>query len=183
MTLPTFKKKAQKPWLDLAIFAAVFVFVGFSVHMLFGFVRRGEGNLTKATLPVRETLPLDTGSAARKLASPSRAKVEGASTEVLRIPCLSQLTQRKLTSGARLVQLHAPACDEDLKSPSTWTGTNESSGEEIVVFVNPKEKTLSTSYFSLQEGVNRLVFTQEGAKGLKHLKAGRRVESLEVRKP
>lgn len=174
MSLPTIPKKAQKPWLDIGIFALVFAFVGFSVHMLLGFVRRAE--VKASTAAVRETLPLDTKSGARRPASPSPTAVPiGAATEVLRLPCLGQAKLGKLSSEARQLQIHAPACAEDLKKPRSWTGMNETSGEEILVFVNEKEKTFSTSYFSLQAGVNKLVFTQD-AKGAK------RTETLEVLK-
>lgn len=170
MTLPTNPKKAQKPWLDVAIFALVVGFLGFSVQMLLGFARRGEVKVSTAA--VKETLPLD-GASARKPASPSVSPAVvrdiGVSTAVLRLPCLGQAKGGKLSSDARQLQIHAPACDNDLKQPRAWKGLNESSGEEILVFVNPKEKTFSTSYFALQAGVNKLVFTHE-----------RRVETIEV---
>lgn len=172
MTLPTNpQKKPQKPWLDLGIFALVFAFVGFSVYMLLAFVRRGEVKVTTAA--VKETLSLDPKSDARKPASPSPTAVAaGIATEVLRLPCLGQVKSAsigKISSQARQLQIHAPACADDLKHPRAWTGVNETSGEEILVFVNAKEKTFSTSYFSLQAGVNKLVFTHE-----------KRVEKLEV---
>lgn len=182
MTLPTNPKKAQKPWIDIAVFAAVIVFLGFSVHMLLGFARRGEATLAKPEAPVKETkaLALDTNSAARRPASPSPAKIEaGTSTEVLRLPCVGQVKGGKLSSEARQLQLHAEACAEDLKFPAAWKGINESSGEEIIVFVNTKEKTFSTSYFSLHEGVNKLVFTHDTGTG-RGAKVGKRVETIVV---
>ena len=174
MSLPTNPKKAQKPWLDIAIFAAVFAFVGFSVYMLLAFVRRGEVKVTTAAL--KEPLPLDTNGGSRRPASPSPTAVPaGTATEVLRLPCLGQAKLGKISSEARQLQIHAPACAADLKQPRSWTGKNESSGEEILVFVNEKEKTFSTSYFSLQAGVNKLVFTHD-------TKGAKRTETLEVEK-
>jgi hypothetical protein len=48
---------------------------------------------------------------------------------------------------------------------ASWKGTNATTGEEILVFVNPKEKTLATSYFTLKEGLNELVFEQDEGNG------------------
>ncbi len=174
MTLPTKAPKAQKPWLDITIFAVVFGFLAFSLYMLLGFVRKSDATLTKSVVPVKATLPLD--ATYRKPSSASPAGAAGQSTEVLRLPCVAQAKGARLSSAAKQIQIHAAACDEDIKQPNAWKGVNESSGEEILVFVNPKEKVLSTSYFTLQAGVNRLVFTHKLGK------SGSRTELIEISK-
>jgi len=171
MSLPLKQKKSQSPWLDLAIFTCVLVFLGYSVHVaLLSFARHGNEKQTLPSAPatLSASPPLKRAPAATEIA----AKL-GAATEVLRIPCLHQAA-RKFTSEANLLQIHAPACDEDILSANGWKAANESSGEEIMIFVNSKEKTLSTSYFRLKEGVNRLVFTHELGSG------AAKVQKLEV---
>ena len=63
-----------------------------------------------------------------------------------------------------MMQIHSPFCEGDLKLGAQWRARNETSGEEILVFVNQKERTFSTNYFSLQEGSNRIVFERSAGK-------------------
>jgi hypothetical protein len=153
MRLSPKEKKPQSAWQDIAIFAAVLAFLCFSVNILFSFGR------TKAPPSPPASSPITAGRSPASRASPSK----GASTQVLRLPCLKQVAANAISSEARLLQIQAPLCsgtgEDDAKGSEGWTAVNESSGEEILVFVNGTEKTLSTSYFSLKEGRNQLLFT------------------------
>jgi|GEM_PF-5138416 len=171
MSLPPKQKKSQPAWLDIAVFAGVLGFLCLSVQIFLttrAALSRNPSAATSATPPPE--VPTR-----RAPASQSPVSKSSGSTEVLRLPCLHQAA-RTFSSEARLLQIHAPACNEDLKQASAWKGSNESSGEQILVFVNAKEKTLSTSYFALKDGVNRIVFRHESGKGRA------RVQTLEVRK-
>ena len=166
MSLHREHKKSQLPWLDLAVFAGVLAFLGYSLHAFLG-----------ARVAVRSALPkADTAEAALSPLSrrpASQAAPSSGSTEVLRLPCLHD-GPRVFSSNARLMQIHSPLCADDGQAPAPWHASNESSGEEILVFVNRKEKSLSTSYFNLKEGLNDLIFVQDLGKGRK------RQEKLQV---
>lgn len=159
MTVTPKPKKAQKPWFDLCVFAAVLAFFVYSARTILAFHQRG----TKAAETAEEKTETNIGRAPASQA-PARGKLLQGSTEVLRLPCLTQ-AERALGSNARLVQIHAPACGDDAEQAAAWKAANETSGEEILVFVNAKDKTFATSYFSLKEGVNKLVFTHQKRKG------------------
>lgn len=159
MSLPREQKKSQIPWLDLGLFAGVLAFLGYSLHAFFG--ARTPARAPASAIEPAAPLPPS------ERATPSPA-IQG-STEILRVPCLHE-GSRVFTTSARLLQIHSVLCSGDDKSAAAqWRATNESSGEEILVFVNHKEKNLSTSYFSLKEGRNDLVFVEErGGKGRAH---------------
>ncbi len=63
------------------------------------------------------------------------------------------------------MQIHAAYCGTESKNLASLHARNETSGEEILVFVNQKEKTLSTNYFNLKEGANSILFLREPEKG------------------
>ncbi len=167
MSLPPEHKKPQSAWQDLAIFAAVLGFLGYSVYAFLGFTRAPA----KPSLPPAELAAQDSGAERR----PASTSAPGAgSTEILRAPCLPSPTPLSFQSQARLLQIHASLCPTGKGPSPNWKAANESSGEEILVFVNGKEKSLSTSYFSLKEGHNQIVFTED-------LGAGKsRVEKISV---
>ncbi|HEY8279065.1 MAG TPA: hypothetical protein VIH99_05550 [Bdellovibrionota bacterium] len=158
MRIPRIFKKSQSTWFDLAIFAGVLAFLAYSLNSFLA-VRA-----LRRAATVKPTDNLDTpDNPSRAPASQSTSSL--GSTEVIRLPCF-QGGLNKLSSQARLVQIHAPLCPtEDMKQVPSWHASNESSGEEILVFVNRKEKILSTSYFNLQEGANNIVFVQDLGKG------------------
>ena len=158
MSLQREHKKSQPPLLDLAVFAGVLAFVAYSLYSFFG--NRETPRL--APPPKLEAAEIDAPPAVRKPASQVPIN-SAASTEVLHLPCL-QNGPRSFTSSARLMQIHSPLCEGDA-SGAPWRASNDSSGEEILVFVNTKEKILSTSYFNLKEGLNDLVFVQDLGKG------------------
>jgi hypothetical protein len=161
MSLPREQRKSQPPWLDLGIFAAALAFLAYSLH---AFLAPG----TRAASP-----PEPPPSAAEEARAPGPAARSPASeaghgppsTEVLQVPCLGG-APRSFTSHARLLRIHGPLCGDAAKlGPAQWRASNESLGEEILVFVNRKDKSLATSYFNLKEGPNELVFVQDGGKG------------------
>lgn len=149
MSLTPKQKKSQSPWVDLGIFAAALAFLGYSVHFTASFAARKNIPAAKVVSEKPNRIPASQ--------SHTPAYRNKGATEVLQLPCLSQAAP-SLSSEARLMQIHAPACGDDLKQTSTWKASNETSGEEIIVFVNAKEKTFATSYFGLRHGVNKLVF-------------------------
>jgi hypothetical protein len=167
MSLPRQQKKSQLPWHDLALFAGVLAFLGVSLQSF----------VAPRTAPAKlaPPLPMNTAQAPSPDRSPASpfSPPAAASTEVLRLPCLHDIAQ-KLSSDARLVQVHAPLCAGDAAEGGSWRATNEASGEEILIFVNAKEKLFSTSYFSLKDGINRLVFTEDRGQG------GIRREQVEI---
>jgi hypothetical protein len=152
--IPREPKKSRLPWTDLAVFSGVIVFLAVSLHSLFA-VREAPRT---AVLPK----PLDAALNAR--APASQTPPSTATTEVLRLPCLAD-GPHAANSSARLMQIHSPLCSGSSKAGATWHATNESSGEEILVFVNRHDNSLSTSYFNLKEGANHLVFTEDLGKG------------------
>jgi hypothetical protein len=160
MSLPREHKKAQLPWYDLAIFALVVAFLGYSARALLN--GRETPHSTVARLEPAQPLPLPERTPASQAAP--------GSTEVLRAPCLfAQTPPESFSSTARLLQLASPLCGDEAKGAAVWHGSNETTGEEIIVFVNSKQKTFATSYFSLRTGRNDLVFTQELAHGRKRV--------------
>ena len=161
--IPREPKKSRLPWTDLAVFSGVIAFLAVSLHSLFA-VREA---------PRTVVLPKPADLAQNARAPASQTSPTTATTEVLRLPCLGKGTQ-VVNSSARLMQIHSPLCAGAAAKHATWHATNESSGEEILVFVNSKENTLSTNYFNLKEGANHLVFTEELGKGKS------RRESVEV---
>ncbi|MGZ3658304.1 MAG: hypothetical protein ACXVB9_04205 [Bdellovibrionota bacterium] len=159
MSLQREHKKSQPPLLDLAVFAGVLAFVAYSLHSFFS----NRETPRPAPPPKLEIAENIAPPAVRNPASQAPTSAS-ASTEVLHLPCL-QSGPRAFTSSARLMQIHSPLCAEDSIPGTQWHASNNSSGEEILVFVNSKEKILSTSYFNLKEGLNDLVFVQDLGKG------------------
>ena len=159
MSLYREHKKPQSAWQDLAVFAGVLSFLGYSVFAFFG-IRHAP---PAKDIPPPEVEAPASPSASRQLASQTTPGV--GSTEVLRAPCLQTPSPLSFNSQARLLQIHAPICPTGKSHALSWRASNESSGEEILVFVNEKEKSLSTSYFSLKEGVNQIVFIEEFSPG------------------
>lgn len=155
MSLPREQKKSQPPLADLAIFGGVIAFLGVSLHFFFA------GREAPKAMPLAK--PLETPATERAPASQSPAPTT-LSTQVLRLPCLANGPQ-VVSSSARLIQIHSPLCSANAQASATWRASNATSGEEILVFVNHKEKSLSTSYFNLKEGRNELVFVQDLGQG------------------
>jgi hypothetical protein len=160
MSLPREQKKAQPPWLDLAVFTAVLGFLAYSLRVFFG----GHAPPPPAELPKSEPSAQAAAKPERAPASQVPQSSSAGSTEVIRLPCLREGVH-DLSSTARLVQIHSPLCGDGKSPDGDWHATNESSGEEILVFVNRRDKTLSTSYFNLKEGRNELVFVEDLGKG------------------
>jgi hypothetical protein len=149
--IPREPKKSRLPWTDLAVFSGVIAFLAVSLHSLFA-VREAPRT---AVLPKEAEATLNSRAPASQTAG-----VSAATTEVLHLPCLAK-GPHAVNSSARLMQIHSPLCAGLTTSAATWRATNESSGEEILVFVNRHDNTLSTSYFNLKEGANHLVFTED----------------------
>jgi hypothetical protein len=155
MSLPREHKKAQPPWLDLAVFAGVLAFLAYSIQSFLG-------ARAPSAAPTPPPTPLASGDALAPVPerAPASASAPGVgSTEILRVNCL-HAASHGFSSTARLMQIHSPFCDGEEKS-AAWHAVNRTSGEEILVFVNAREKSLSTSYFNLREGTNELEFTEE----------------------
>lgn len=155
MSLTPEHKKPQLPWQDVAIFAAVLCFLGYSVYAFLSFQRAQAKRASTAA----EVADLQSPANDRRPASQS-AQSAG-STGILHAPCLISSNPLSFESQARLLQIHAPLCAAGKEISAKWRAANETSGEEIIVFVNGKEKSLSTSYFSLKDGSNQIVFTEE----------------------
>ena len=152
--IPREPQKSRLPWTDLAVFGGVIAFLAVSLHSLFAL---REAPRTAALPPPAEALQ-------NARAPASQTSPSAAATEVLRLPCLAN-GPHLVNSSARLLQIHSPLCAGSGGKKANWHATNESSGEEILVFVNHHDNTLSTSYFNLKEGANHLVFTEERGSG------------------
>jgi len=156
MSLPREQKKSQPPLSDLAIFAGAILFLGVSLHSLLA-SRQMPHAMVPALVPIESATPERTP--ASQISAPSTL-----TTQVLRLPCLKSEPQ-VVSSHAHLVQIQSPVCSPKAQASPHWHASNATSGEEIMVFVNRQEKTLSTSYFTLREGRNDLVFVEDLGSG------------------
>lgn len=161
MSLPREQKKSQMPWHDLALFVGALAFLGYSLRAFLG-----GATHSGVPAPPPSLEPATVAAAPKPDRVPaSQATPSGGSTAVLELPCLRD-NGAGLASHARLVQIHSPFCGDDVRhGDAAWHAANQTSGEEILVFVNRKEKTIATSYFSLKDGRNELLFTQDMGAG------------------
>ena len=139
-------------WLDIAVFAAVASFFLFSAHSLTKSMARGNAeqalNAPKAAVPERTLASVETRA----------PTADDHSIATFRLGCLFQSSPTPLTTDAAIVRIVADLCQT--KAPSAdnaFKGKNLSSGEDIVPFVQGG-KVMSTNYFSLREGSNRISF-------------------------
>lgn len=150
MSLYRDQKKPQSAWQDLAIFVGVLAFLAYSIHAF-----QGMRRTALASAPPKESISQPT-----PIRQPASEAEPGAgSTEILNMPCFQPVM--KFASKARLVQIQANLCSP-VRSGANWQASNITSGDEILVFVNEKEKLLSTSYFNLRPGLNEISFRENG---------------------
>jgi len=147
------KKSRQSLWRELCIFAAVAAFGLFSI--------RGE---YKPSQP--EPAAEKSDAPKRLLASLGPASTKSdKSTKIIEIGCLEKSASPNTSSGlktrAALVRIMAQACG----TVAEISATNESTGESLMIFRQTKK--ISTHYFPLKSGRNKVVIKWAGPKGLR----------------
>lgn len=147
------RKDTHSAWFDIAVFAVVAAFFSFSARSLLLSRPRNVASATEAAAQLSD----------RKLASTSRPgprpASEDRSVHVFRIGCLFGPSPAPLSTRAGMARIVANICEPKKgigKNPAL-SGKNLSSGEDIVPFVQDG-KTISTNYFSLREGSNKIAF-------------------------
>jgi hypothetical protein len=164
MSIERIRNKLPSLAKDLAVFAGILAFCAYSMHML----SKNPGNTQSEIVPAG----LEADRQPSSSTSPSK-EAEEKGTATLHLPCLRG-TKGGQSSPARLVQLRAGPCLEFRTPHQSWTARNERTGEELQVFVNEAEGTLSTNYFLLKQGRNHLTFAKQGSSG------ATRTEALEI---
>lgn len=164
MSLPREQEKSQPAWPDLAVFAGVLAFMAYSVQAFLAPRAAPRRQVPRAALvelqsPVPSRAPASLGAP------------RAGSTEVLRLPCL-RTSDVKVSRGTHLLRIQASLCDErageavggkaggEGRSSDAWKAVNQSSGEEILVFVSSRDRSLSTSYFTPSAGRSEVLFVQ-----------------------
>jgi hypothetical protein len=155
MDLNLRKKDTQLSWFDLAVFAAVAAFFLFSAHSL----SRSASAEHLAGEKGGKTLP-DRTLASSPAPAPSRGLAgTGHGIQVVRMDCLFTASPGTVTTDAKMVQIMSNLCGElkSLPKDIRLTGKNQSSGEDIVPFLQAGH-AVTTNYFTLREGRNEVLF-------------------------
>ncbi len=155
MLLPNRKKHTHSLRLDLVVFVAVAAFLFFSLrNTLFPGQRQAK---IEATVE-------------REPASLLEEKRPELSTQLVRLPCLSPLPTTPQSTQARLVKVEAGLCQGDKAlQPVRLRAKNLDSGEDILVFFPKGKRMVTTNYFALQAGENRIQLEWEFGRGVKRV--------------
>ncbi|MGE3260503.1 MAG: hypothetical protein AB7K68_01880 [Bacteriovoracia bacterium] len=158
MSSPIRKKDTQSAWFDIAVFAVIAAFFLFSARSLTRSQARPASAEAAAQLPERSL-------ASSQQAAPTPATADQ-SIQVFRLDCLFNASLKPITTEASMVRIMANICSskKPLAKNTLFVGKNLSSGEDIVPFVQDG-KSMSTNYFSLREGSNKISFRLNLAKG------------------
>lgn len=161
-----FKKDTHSTWLDLAVFTVIVGFFLFSAARLVKRNHPGASSHAPIT-EINDREPASTESQVRKL------KKSDAVTEV-ELPCLTE-THRE-TTDASFVRISGSACTKGKMKISAGQGRNQSNGSEILCFIDAERDRISTNYFQLVPGLNRVELDLVWSNGL------RRRALLEIQK-
>lgn len=153
------KKDTHSPWLDLAVFAVI---VGF---FLFSAARLVKNNRAAPT-ETKEPQAINTRAPA--------AQKNGTIME-LDLPCLPQENSRQNTN-ADFVRLSGGACTSGTTTVAAGHGRNQANGSEILCFIDQDRDRVSTNYFQLVPGINRVELNLVWSNG------ARRRSFLEIQK-
>jgi hypothetical protein len=154
------KKDTQSAWFDIAVFAVVAAFFLFSANSLLRSQARGGGGAINAVAPLPD----------RSIASAQHAEptpiLDDRSIQSFKLDCLFGTTLAPLTTKAGMVRIVANICGgkKPVSKNAAFVGKNDSSGEDIVPFVQDGQ-TVTTNYFSLREGKNKISFQLPLGKG------------------
>jgi hypothetical protein len=136
--------------LDIAVFAAVASFFLFSAH-----------SLTRSQAPhgvTPENPALEKAASATLTPIDRRPAGDDHSIATFRLDCLFTANPAPLNTEAGMVRIVADLCrPKPVPSSAPFVAKNTSSGEDIVPFLQ-NGKIMSTNYFILREGSNRISF-------------------------
>ncbi|MGZ3694914.1 MAG: hypothetical protein ACXWQO_12105 [Bdellovibrionota bacterium] len=155
------KKDTQSAWFDIAVFAVVAAFFLFSAQSLLRSQVRGQSGGE----PVAQIT--DRSIASVQHQDTPAVVGEDHSVQVFKLDCLFGAPPAPLTTKAGMVRIVANICSgnkKPLAKNANFVGKNDSSGEDIVPFVQ-EGTTVSTNYFSLREGSNKISFQLAVGKG------------------
>lgn len=160
MSSPIRKKDTQSAWFDIAVFAVIAAFFLFSARSL----TRSQARSAAASTEAAAQLP-ERSLASSQQAAPTPGTSDQ-SIQVFRLDCLFNASLKPITTEASMVRIMANICGsrKPLAKNTPFIGKNLSSGEDIVPFVQDG-KSMSTNYFSLREGANKISFRLNLAKG------------------
>jgi hypothetical protein len=151
--MPMDKKDTHSAWFDIAVFAAVVAFFLFSAH-----------SLTKSRNPAGK--PKTINDAERLPASLQHEKSTDPMPESIKtidVGCLGQNRPFSMDPAISILRLVGNWCGKDL--PTQASGRHDGTGAEILTFTRPSSKAFTTSYFSIQEGLNKISFHLEYKNG------------------
>lgn len=143
------QKNKPSLWRDLAAFAAVAAFCVYSGRAVLK-SRPSSAEPASSSLVSRKTAAIDTGS-----------KTDEKSTKIIEIGCLGPGTATPVITGASLIRVMANEC----ATAANVSAKNETTGESLLVF--QRSKQISTHYFPLKIGKNRVVIEWLDPKGIK----------------
>ena len=145
-----FKKDTHSPWLDLAVFAVIVGFFLFSAARLLKKnpaeaqqPKPAENTEPEAVVPPRFHEEREPASAGKN-----------AVTEI-QLPCFVANTYKE-TTGAEFIRISGSACSQKKLKVTAGHGRNLSNGSEILCFVDKDKDRVSTNYFQLSPGINKV---------------------------
>ena len=142
MALPLEKNSRLHCWPDYALFVVVVAFCVFSAKAF----TRSQAHVT----PTREKISRGLASVVGEQPVPER------STHTVALGCLDEKAMRTKTE-ASLLRVTATGCGNQV-----LRATNQSTGESLMVF--ERNGGISTHYFPLKTGTNKILIEWKGAK-------------------
>ncbi len=161
-----FKKELHSPWLDLAVFAVIIGFFLFSAARLVDRNYRGNQGVQLEQEVTRKPTSVSRQTQGENKNEPV-AEIE--------LPCVTKENHRQAT-GANYVRISGSACTPGKTAIATGQGRNQANGSEILCFTDKARDRISTNYFQLVPGINRVELELVWANGM------RRRSFLEIQK-
>jgi len=142
------KKDTQSIWIDIAVFTAVLAFFFYSMKI----ITKIPAEKSRAPASIRETDPAPARNTASVGVDQRRDSIK-----TLNLGCLpAQKPRAPLEVNAAMLKIVGELCLG--ANYSVRVKRDQSNDEEILTFLNPKMRSLTTNYFPLQNGPNKIVF-------------------------
>ncbi len=146
-----FKKDTHSPWLDIAVFAVMVGFFLFSAARLLNKNSAEVQQEKAAVIPEAEAVAIPANFQEER-APASEGK--NAVTEI-QLPCIKSDTYKQSTD-ADFIRISGSACSQKKIKVTAGHGRNLSNGSEILCFVDRDSDRVSTNYFQLSPGLNKV---------------------------
>ena len=171
MSLPRGNKKPNSTATDLAVFALVLGFVAYSTHYFY-FQTVSPPAPPEFGPPPSRPAPKP-GAAPASAPNPATAGQHANFAAHVHGIGASEHKNRRFF---RLLQIQWQLCDKGKMAVGEWQARNMKTGEEIIIFVNEKERSFATSFFTIEEGANPIQLSRKLGN------APAKLVSIEVRK-